>query len=242
MPPIPVYTNSPVAAKPAGPTPQTASDTSKEAERSTVPATTTAAATTAQSGYPQARPGAAPSLPAATAATQQHAYIPTPTTGFQQRDGPAAPQPGAFPQAPKTHLPPPPKDGVKYTPASVTTSPPSAAAPYPHQMSIPPPTMAYQAQQSGTSSAAGLGQMYSSQSTTVGNQNLQHPPGYHQDANASEPDRFQRAALNRNDSDYQQQGAEDEGGVWGTAKKWAQATGEKLAAAETEVWKRINKE
>jgi hypothetical protein len=71
---------------------------------------------------------------------------------------------------------------------------------------------------------------------------LQHPAGYYQNANASELDNYQRSAISRNDSDYQQQhGAEDDG-VWNAAKKWAQATGEKLVAAETEVWKRINKE
>jgi hypothetical protein len=36
---------------------------------------------------------------------------------------------------------------------------------------------------------------------------------------------------------------DDEGeGVWSAAKKWASAAGESLAAAEHEVWKRINKE
>ena len=36
-------------------------------------------------------------------------------------------------------------------------------------------------------------------------------------------------------------GNEDES-VWGSAVKWAQAAGEKLSAAESEVWRRINKE
>lgn len=33
----------------------------------------------------------------------------------------------------------------------------------------------------------------------------------------------------------------EEEGVWGSAKKWARATGDSIAAAETEVWRRINK-
>jgi hypothetical protein len=37
-------------------------------------------------------------------------------------------------------------------------------------------------------------------------------------------------------------GDDDEEGVWSAAKKWASAAGESLAAAEHEVWKRINKE
>jgi hypothetical protein len=37
-------------------------------------------------------------------------------------------------------------------------------------------------------------------------------------------------------------GDEDGDGVWQAAKKWASAAGDSLAAAEHEVWKRINKE
>lgn len=74
-----------------------------------------------------------------------------------------------------------------------------------------------------------------------GGQNLQHPPGYRQDTNASELDRYQNAAIQRNNH-AGEGGQQPEGGVWDSAKKWAQATGEKLAAAENEVWKRINKE
>jgi hypothetical protein len=34
---------------------------------------------------------------------------------------------------------------------------------------------------------------------------------------------------------------EDDEGIWSSAKKLAQAAGEKLSAAENEVWRRINK-
>lgn len=30
--------------------------------------------------------------------------------------------------------------------------------------------------------------------------------------------------------------------VWNTAKKWAQTAGDKISEAETEIWKRVNKE
>jgi hypothetical protein len=34
----------------------------------------------------------------------------------------------------------------------------------------------------------------------------------------------------------------DDEGVWGTMKKWGTTVGNNLAAAENEVWKRINKD
>ncbi|ETS84761.1 hypothetical protein PFICI_02786 [Pestalotiopsis fici W106-1] len=244
MPPIPIYANSPVATKPSGVTPQTASAGASAGQEKTIPASITASPTQSRtSSYPEAKPGAVPSLPAPTgsaAAPSRAAYIPpTPTQGLVDKsDAPPPPQPGAQPTASRTaHLPPPPKDGEKYV------SPQSAPAPsYPQQMSIPPPTMAYPAQQSGTMSAAPPPPtMYNNQvGASSGAQSLEHPPGYHQNADASELDRYQQSAIRRNESGYEY-GSDDEG-VWNSAKKWAQATGEKLVAAETEVWKRINKQ
>jgi hypothetical protein len=102
--------------------------------------------------------------------------------------------------------------------------------------------MAYPAQQSGTSAAVASAPTYSTQGSASG-QNLEHPPGYHQNENASEPDKYQRAAMQAHkDTNYRQQSLAEDDGVWGAAKKWAHSTGEVLAAAETEVWKRINKE
>lgn len=66
---------------------------------------------------------------------------------------------------------------------------------------------------------------------------LSHPPGYHQNDNASGFGRYQRSPME------QQRETDDSGdGIWGAAKKLAQQTGERLAAAESEVWKKINKE
>jgi hypothetical protein len=70
-----------------------------------------------------------------------------------------------------------------------------------------------------------------------------HPPGYHQDVNASEFNSYQRAAHNAYVSESSGFGdAGADGSIWDQAKKWASAAGEGLAAAEHEVWKKINKE
>ncbi|KAI1406677.1 hypothetical protein F4819DRAFT_4007 [Hypoxylon fuscum] len=228
MAPIPVYTNSPIAAsKASGVTPQTAqpqlqpSSASRPAEASASPTSPS------QASYPPAQPGAAPSLPTPTTTAQ--AYIPP------NHDGPPPPQPGAVPvssRAPGTTIPPPPKVGEKYQPPQQTPSPQYMSMPYPQQMAVPSPTASYPSQQRGTSTA-------SVQGPTALSGSLQHPPGYHQNANASELDRYQRSAVQQNELEGQR---EDSGGVWDSAKKWAQQTGEKIAAAENEVWKKINKE
>lgn len=83
---------------------------------------------------------------------------------------------------------------------------------------------------------------------------LSNPPGYYQNVNASEFSSSQRAAHNAaierdttdrmsisNRMSLSADNGDDEG-VWGAAKKWASAAGEGLAAAEQEVWKRINKD
>ncbi|KAJ6446654.1 C6 finger domain-containing protein [Purpureocillium lavendulum] len=74
----------------------------------------------------------------------------------------------------------------------------------------------------------------------------EHPPGYQQDVHASEFSSSQRAAhaaAAGHDSGLMSSfGQDDQAGVWDAAKKWAAAAGESLAAAENEVWKRINKD
>ncbi|KAI4870804.1 hypothetical protein F4820DRAFT_402005 [Hypoxylon rubiginosum] len=232
MAPIPVYTNSPiVAAKASGITPQTDQPPSVSK-----PAKTTASSTSPNpASYPSAQPGAAPSLPTPTATAQAYSY-----------DGPPPPQPGATPvssRAVSTSIPPPPKAGEKYQPPQQTPAPQPLSMPYPQQMSIPAPTASYPAQQFGTSTAS-VPASYNSQgptaSTGSGFHNLEHPPGYHQNANASELGRYQRATTQQQRELEDQR--EDTNGVWDSARKWAQQTGEKIAAAESEVWKKINKE
>ncbi|KAI8963973.1 hypothetical protein F5Y11DRAFT_318006 [Daldinia sp. FL1419] len=232
MAPIPVYTDSPInAAKASGVTPQTAppSSTAK-------PTTTTSSPTSSSQAYPPAQPGAVPSLPTVTAEASQAHVSPQPTQ-VANHDGPPAPQPGAVPVpsgVTKTNIPPPPKAGEK--PASI---------PYPQQMSIPPPTTPYPSQQQGTSTAPVPTSVYGDQgpialSGPPIHHSLEHPPGYHQNSNASELDRYQRSAIQR--SEIEGQAGNSEGGVWEAAKKWAHQTGEKIVAAENEVWKKINKE
>ncbi|KAI0847924.1 hypothetical protein F5Y00DRAFT_240089 [Daldinia vernicosa] len=222
MAPIPVYTDSPItAAKASGVTPQTAppSSTSKPTPTSSLP-------TPSSQAYPSAQPGAVPSLPTATADASQ-----------ANHDGPPAPQPGAVPVptgVTNPNIPPPPKAGEK--PINI---------PYPQQMAIPPPTASYQSQQRGTSIAPVPTSEYSSQGSTAlsgqaSHHSLEHPPGYYQNSNASELDNYQRSSIQR--SAVEDQTGNSESGVWEAAKKWAHQTGEKIAAAETEVWKKINKE
>ncbi|KAK8114292.1 hypothetical protein PG999_006361 [Apiospora kogelbergensis] len=249
MAPIPVYTNSPVvAAKPDGVTPRTAALDASHSKNQTAPAATT----TSQSSYPQAQPGAVPSLPVQTMAPQAQAppLQATPTQPMSTQ-GPPAPQPGAAPTLAglTSHLPPPPKAGEKYVPPPPpTTSQAAASAPYPQQMGIPPPTMAYPAQQLGTATAVAPSSAYAqapsgSVGQPGGQSSLDHPPGYHQNVNAAGLDQYQRQAIARNESaDRRQQDGSEEEGIWGAAKKWAAGAGEKLAAAESEVWKRVTKE
>ncbi|KAI0165778.1 hypothetical protein GGR57DRAFT_135605 [Xylariaceae sp. FL1272] len=215
MPPIPVYSDSPiVAAKPDGVTPKTASPGNN------TPTTKTAAVptpTSQHSAYPAAQPGAVPSLPKPT------------STMHMGNSGPPPPQPGAVPAA----IPPPPKAGERYQPPVQT---PTATMPYPQQMSMSSPADPQPTQQRGTSTAPlSSGQPYGVQHP------LAHPPGYHQNANASELDRYQRSAAEQRAYEDSQESSEG-GSVWGAAKKLAQQTGERLAAAEHEVWKKLNNE
>ncbi|KAI1500368.1 hypothetical protein F5X99DRAFT_237635 [Biscogniauxia marginata] len=231
MAPIPVYTDSPIsAAKPSGVTPKTAVPAGHP---SPVPNYTAATATASPTSptpasYPAAQPGAAPSLP-------------TSTPLYTAIAGLAPPQPGPTPAS----VPPPPKAGEKYQHPQPTPAPQLATMPYPQQISIPSPATSYPSQQHGTSTATAPSSLYGKQpSTSLGGgqdtQHFQHPPSYQQDTNASELDRYQRSAIQQNELEAHTAG--DSEGIWGTARKLAQQTGEKLAAAENEVWKKINKE
>ncbi|KAI1393642.1 uncharacterized protein F4822DRAFT_385341 [Hypoxylon trugodes] len=241
MAPIPVYTDSPIASKPSGVTPQTAA-----APSTSTPTATRSSPTSAnQVSYPSAQPGAAPSLPTPTTAASQ-AYTPPQPTQTHGHDGPPPPQPGAVPVpsgAAGSNIPPPPKAGEKYQPPQQAPVTQPASIPYPPQMSIPPPTTPYATQQRGTSTATAPIATHSGQGPTAPDgssiHSLAHPPGYHQNTNASELDRYQRSAIQQSELENQ---TGESGGVWDAAKKWAQQTGEKLAAAENEVWKKINKE
>ncbi|KAJ4312991.1 hypothetical protein N0V84_009659 [Fusarium piperis] len=226
MPPIPIYTASPItAAKPSGTTPQTAH--SEDLEASTGAPNSTDPPPTST---PAPQPGARPSMPAPTG-------VPHPT-----------PTPGAVP-TPSNYLPPPPKAGETMHNAQAQ----STEVSMPPQMSYAPVGGSeFAAQRSSTMTAPGPSPMVGLGSTSglggpSGN-DFSHPRGYHQNVHASEFSSSQRAAHeaavaqdNRRPS-LSLMGDEDGDGVWQAAKKWASAAGDSLAAAEHEVWKRINKE
>ncbi|KAJ4420582.1 hypothetical protein N0V82_004250 [Gnomoniopsis sp. IMI 355080] len=236
MPPIPIYAHSPInASKADGITPQTAEKGSNPNPSGPPPTTTQ------DNAYAPAQPGHVPAIPAPTGAPslqQQHHDPPPPPTRTQPLDsqGPAPPQPGAFPvpvgasppQATATGLPPTPKTGE-----SVNTARQPPPAYYPPQMSIPaPPPAASQGAQRGTAG------------TTIA---FGHPPGYTQNPNAGELDRYQRAAQEALERDEQARGrasslSEGADGVWGSVKGAMAAAGEKIAAAEEKVWQTINKD
>ncbi|KAI0879752.1 hypothetical protein GGS24DRAFT_11413 [Hypoxylon argillaceum] len=245
MAPIPVYTNSPITAvKPDGVTPKTASKASSPSSTYT-PSTYTATATATTTTAAAAQPGAAPSLPTPTgpAVAQPYSTLqPTHTTSIASAT-PAPPQPGSVPVS---GLPPPPRVGERYQPPTQAAATPTATMPIPPQMAIPAPTAPQPSQQRGTytgtmASSSPYGAQVPSAITGIGGggaQSLSHPPGYQQNANASEFDRYQRTAMEQRELDDGSSGS----GIWDTAKKLAQQTGERLVAAEGEVWKRINKE
>ncbi|KAI1116140.1 hypothetical protein F5Y14DRAFT_87420 [Nemania sp. NC0429] len=251
MAPIPLYTNSPItAAKPDGVTPKTDAPGRPDGASSSPTSTYTPSTYTTA-----AQPGAASSLPAPTgpptAAQPYHSHLlPTPTTSIGS-SGPAPPQPGSVPVS---SLPPPPKAGERYQPPTQTPAPvpapPTATMPIPRQMGIPAPSAPQPSQQRGTytippmASSSHYGAPVPSALTGIGagvggenTSSLSHPPGYQQNANTSDEfGRYQRSPM-------EQREADDSGdGLWGAAKKLAWQTGEKLAAAESEVWKKINKD
>lgn len=234
---IPVYTSSPInAAKASGTTPQTALPYSNPAS---VPAT---AITTSSSSYAAAQPGAF-AFPAPTGTAQRYAppLQPTPTTKTDQ-GLPAAPQSGAAPvPTSRNVLPPPPKAGQTYQPATPSQ--------YPPQMNIPPPTSTYRGipPSSTTSTSTTASMAYPiglSSAEAAPRGSLEHPPGYHQDIHASELTNEQMRMREANES------AQDTGegagvgaeGVWDRAKQWATTAGEKIQSAEAEVWRKVGKE
>lgn len=237
MPPIPIYSNSPInAAKAAGISPQT---TEKEQTVQSAPSDSTSPSTTVTSqGYPPAQPGASPFLPAPTGFSSAQGQYPPPqptaTQPLPGSQGPPPPQPGAFPV--------PPGGGPPTATATSTSTALPPPVSYPPQMHIPPPSAAasagVQAAQRGTSTAPFV----------AAPSPMEHPPGYQQNVHAGEMDHYQRARQDALEAEERSRsgtlgggdGAVGEG-VWDSAKKALVAAGGKLADAENEVWKRISK-
>ncbi|KAK0621272.1 hypothetical protein B0T17DRAFT_508638 [Bombardia bombarda] len=242
MPPIPVYTTSPInAAKADGVNPKTAAppvqDSTGPNQRyapvQPTPTTTTQNPYSNDNSPPPPRPGAVPTLPTQTGPT-------------------------------RTAVPPPPRAGEAYSPhpPQITPAaqlPPSGGGvPYPPQMSISAPAAPYAPR--GTATATGPSpSSYSSPPAQLpggprggvyGDDSLSHPPGYQQDVNASyspvaSSGGGQQGGMSQHhfpgSSENQGRSNDDDDGVFSSAMKWAQVAGKKLSAAETEVWRRINK-
>jgi len=241
---IPVYTTSPIhASKASGATPQTSSVNSNLTVPATTPATTSA---TSSSPYPPAQPQAA-AFPAPTSsAQQQYAPLqPTPTTK-SAADGPAPPQPGAVPIA-QNAVPSLPKVGEKYEP---THSSLPQSMPQPYQTSIPPSNTAFRAQpvaSTTTSASAPYGSYPVPIAAEYGapRQSFEHPPGYQQDAYASELTSDQRRAQDANNSSSgstESVGGINTDNIWNTTKQWASTAGKKISETESEIWRRISKD
>lgn len=238
---IPVYTASPInPSKAFGVTPQTSNINSNPGGPATTPATTTATAT---SPYPPAQLQAA-AFPGPTRSAQQQ-YAPlNPTSATKTTaDGPPPPQPGAFPVA-RNAVPPPPKVGEKYEP---TNPPLSQSMPQPYQTSTPPYT-AFRGQPvaSTTTTASiprGLYPVPIAAEYGAPRQSFEHPPGYQQDAYASD----QRRAQDADNSSSLGGLSESVGGInteniWNATKQWASTAGKKISETEAEIWRRISKE
>lgn len=257
MAPIPIYTQSPVnPTKADGATPKTAESPDSRSTTRRQEATTTAAPPpTSTSPYPAPQPGARPAAPttaptpsvtATHVRTVSSKYAPAAATaGTAPGDGsPPPPQPGAVPTPPgRTSLPPPPKAGEsiasqqgRETAANAYPSPTTM----PPQMGIPPPTAAHLGIGTSTNAIPQGPRPTSLFEGDAGPGPGTNPPGYQQEA-------YQPAGLApAGYSGYQRPSGgsgsgEDDEGAWAAAKKWAQSAGTSIAAAEDEVWRRINK-
>ncbi|KAL1894157.1 hypothetical protein Sste5346_005943 [Sporothrix stenoceras] len=227
------------------------------------PATTSAASSASgrTSNYtpPPPQPGAVP-VPPSTAGSNY----------FQAGQPPAPPTTTAA-----AVLPPPPRAGETLASTGLLNKQAQPAPPtttMPPQMGMPPVTDApYPGAARGTSTGyPGIPQPTGlAQGLAMGQQqeqqhiNLDHPPGYVQDAYAAEMTGSQRAAAAQvgtssgggggglssyhsssafNNNNYSSSTFDDvEGeGLWDAAKKLAASAGQKLSEAETEVWRRIN--
>ncbi|KAH7170234.1 hypothetical protein EDB81DRAFT_876276 [Dactylonectria macrodidyma] len=248
MPAIPIYASSPInAQKASGVTPKTAAPNDTEAQirgEASSPCPTRT--------YPAAQPEARPALPVPTGSLgtpSKPQPTPTRTAAYVS---PPPPQPGAFPTPTTrgTNLPPPPKAGEvlraeRPQAGSVSKSP---------QMAAYAPLGAPEVPTRRLSATIPIPAPFSDPlGGRLDGGDLSNPPGYFQNVNASEFSSSQRAAhdvaVARDTADKTSishrmslSADDDDEGVWSAAKKWASAAGEGLAAAEQEVWKRINKD
>ena len=213
MPPIPIYSDSPiVAAKPDGVTPQTV-DAPTPAQNG--PTTVDSNAST----YPSARPGA-PAMPAPTTSVPKSQPTPTKTiTEIRQVNGPPPPQPGAVPtpaaistaSTAQSNNPPSPQPShtIPQPSQPITTNPPQLSIPPPSSSNLPtrstipaisPSSTQYHSLNGPTTLPLGdVPQIPPPQSQysvhEAGRRSSEQPTGYRQDPYAAEMSAAQRASL-----------------------------------------------
>ncbi|KAF4580965.1 hypothetical protein GQ602_007102 [Ophiocordyceps camponoti-floridani] len=238
MAPIPVYSASPINAASGS---NRAAEGHQDDQRPTKPTSTAHGL----DGWQNAQPGAVPALPTATGVPP-----PAPAAAIPSRvqpESPAGPQPGAVPVPPG--LPPPPKAGeTAAAPKQHPQAPPQTSTPprLPPQLSYQPPPMAPPIQgRSSTAPMAPGPHMYPASVPSAGG--YASSMGYQQGTQPAysgsdhPPPQQSYGFPNSTSTSSHAEGDAEAPGVWDTARRWASAAGESLAAAESEVWKRINK-
>lgn len=247
MPPIRTFKSAPINANTPTSTSETQEQPQQEQNKDAVSgekhqgpawasATPTAAASIGDTNYPAARPGA-PAMPAPTSTSSTLWNIYTPTRTYQTTtastdatSSPPAPQPGSRPTPPSSTspspnrvtgkgaaVPPPPKVGEPVQPASYY-----APSPQQQQQTIPnststPYLSTYQPPSSyGSTYVAGSG------------------PGLplSQSEQSSSGGSIFDGALGEGTTGQD---------ILSTAKSWMASAGNKLAEAEEEVWRMVNK-
>ncbi|PFH56032.1 hypothetical protein XA68_17179 [Ophiocordyceps unilateralis] len=229
MAPIPVYSACPINAATGS------SDGNQDTEK----------AATTSDGRQNAQPGAVPALPAATGMPQPAAAAAIPSR--VQAASPPAPQPGAAPVPPG--LPPPPKAGETAAAKQRATAQTSTPPRLPPQLSYQAPAVAQPIQ--GRSSTAptalgphmhmGPGPYQASVPSAGGYPSHQGAQQAHGGSGYQSQQPYGFSGPQNSSTTSPAEGDNQSPGVWDTARKWASAAGESLAAAESEVWKRINK-
>ena len=164
--------------------------------------------------------------PTTTAAAPQPGAVPFPApTGIAiptQPSAPPAPTPVA---APATTTP------AAYAPPAPTAAPAPNSTKIPYQTALPPLNYLPPA----ISSMPSTTPSYQQQTPLPA---LSHPPGYQQNSHATAD--TQMGYESRNAGLPGGAGpAEEDAGLWDTAKRWVQGAGESLSAVESEVWKKI---
>jgi hypothetical protein len=217
MPPIPVYTKSPI--NPA------------KAASSTTPPPSSAAA----KHQPADVPTRTSSPPIQPQLNNPRTVTATPTRTIPVDQSPPPPQPGAVPRLPEAtqassapSIPPAPQP-IGISAPAITAAP--IYPPPPQQLNIPPPQVPYNQRGTSTVPPAPVPAPTGSLSSLPygqyggGGSGGAYPSPYQGVGGVSGP----------------QQQDEDEG-ILGSAMKLAKAAGQKLAEAESEVWKKINGE